>query len=461
MQVYVGGTIDLVGFTDKQKATLKAGLRIPNQLFFKMRKMGKPFGHIKEFHEFYEESKTTGVLKIGRGNSERIKRWFEASGINPSTYIDTVSKRANVGESTISLRDYQKGIPERIIESDHGLCVFSTGFGKSLLALKVAELLQERTLIIVPRKNIYAQFAEDVKTYFGYEAGGIEELVDDSKPIVIATVAGLQRRLGITRGADRTDVSEICRAFGCVIVDECDRSIPAKSRAVVESFRAKHRYGFTATPRRTDGTGKAIEWTYGKVIAQGEIERASPTVRTVSYEDSIPVDEYYLIIEEQTKDEVRNKMIADIAAKEAGEGRRVLILTKRIAHYEAIADHLKERGNDDGTYVIASGGSEAERSQTLRSFRDGTQSFQILLGTFSLLSTGVDIPSLDTLIVAGDLRSDVLAEQSAGRILRLFRDKKSPTIIDIRDIVNPILRKQSRDRDTFYRSQHWPIEAYG
>lgn len=460
MQVYVGATIDLVGFSEKDKATLKAGLRIPNPMFFKMKRMGKPYVHLKENYSYYEEDKASGVLKIGRGNRERLTKWFESRGINPSTYDDTSFPEAKVGTSTIQLREYQAGDPARIISGTSGVCRFATGYGKTILALKVAEALQTRTLFIVPRKNIYAQFAKDIETFFGYKAGGIEDLVDRSKPLVVATLAGLQRRLGIARGAAHTDVSEICRAFGCVIVDECHLSIPEKSRAVVESFRARHRYGFSGTLRRPDGQTKAIEWTYGPLLAEGDVERATPTIRTISYEDDIPVDEYHFIQEEQTLDEERNKIIADAAIREAKNGRRVLILTKRIAHYGAIASHIKAGWTEDGVFAIDSGGNEKARAEQLHSFREGTTDFHILLGTFALLSTGVDIPSLDTLIVAGDLRSDVLAEQSAGRILRLFEKKEHPVIIDVRDVNNPILYNQAKVRDAFYRSQGWVTTPY-
>jgi superfamily II DNA or RNA helicase len=74
-----------------------------------------------------------------------------------------------------------------------------------------------------------------------------------------------------------------------------------------------------------------------------------------------------------------------------------------------------------------------------------------------MLSTGTDIPALDTLIFAGDLRSDVLQEQSAGRILRLFRDKQHPKIIDFVDNKTGILNHQGKARIRWYKKQGWEI----
>lgn len=456
MEIVVGGKIDLIGLPDKDRASIKKGSQIANPMFHKMRRMGKPFVHLSPFIHYYEEDKRNGVLSIGRGCSQRLRRYMETHGITAKVHDLTVFPEARSFRSTIELRPYQRGIPEAIAEYRTGVCRFDTGFGKTILALKVAEILQTPTLIIVPRKSIYESFKTDIEKYFG--AG-----VVDTGLITLATIQGLQRRISEPGYRDTEEALALRDKFGCVIVDECHTTVPEKSRAVIEFFRARHRYGFTATARRTDGQGEALDFIYGPIIADGKVERETPSVKVIEYKDQIPVDEYFEIINEQIEDKERNRIICETAKREALEGRRVLILTKRVEHYETLTELLEALLDKSMVRALASTGSPKERAQTLSDLRGpgGSAIFRCLLGTFSLLSTGVDIPSLDTLIIAGDLKSDVLAEQSAGRILRLFDGKKKPKIIDVHDTGNPILKNQGRERRRFYASQGWDIQPYG
>jgi superfamily II DNA or RNA helicase len=451
MDIVISDKLHLVGFSPERLKTIKEGCQLNNQMFWKMKKMGRPFVHLSPFIKYFEEDKVNGSLKIGRGCLPRLLKYCESNRLAPRIHDLTVSPSVALPPLTISLRPYQLGKPEEIIKSEHGLCRFSTGYGKTILALKVVELLQTRTLIIVPLLSGYEQFKTDIKKGFDLEAGSL----DSTEPIVVATIQALQRRLEAIKG-DALAAAALANSFGLVIIDECHRTVPEKSRDVVEFFKAKYRYGFTATPRRTDGQGDALAFIFGPIISEGDIERASPTVRILEYHDQIPVDEYHEIINAQIEDQARNTLICEAARQAANDSRRVLILTKRVEHYERLAEELA----DLEPLAIKSTGKAKDRALLLADLRSGSKEFKCLLGTFSLLSTGVDIPSLDTLIIAGDLKSDVLAEQSAGRILRLFEGKADPIIIDINDVNNPILRYQGRERRKFYKEQGWQITAY-
>ena len=109
-------------------------------------------------------------------------------------------------------------------------------------------------------------------------------------------------------------------------------------------------------------------------------------------------------------------------------------------------------------YLIQS--SDKERALLLGQFKRSERDFQLIIGTTALLSTGVDIPALDVLILACDMKSEVLTEQSVGRILRLFKSKSDPKIIDIVDNKNPILLRQFNERRKFYESKDWPLLQY-
>ena len=98
-----------------------------------------------------------------------------------------------------------------------------------------------------------------------------------------------------------------------------------------------------------------------------------------------------------------------------------------------------------------------EDKNLIASLRNGSIPFNIILGTTSLLATGTNIPQLDTLIIAGDLKSDVLAEQGIGRITRIHKGKQKPKVIDIADRKNIFFKKQAEIRKEFYKSMGWEI----
>ena len=76
----------------------------------------------------------------------------------------------------------------------------------------------------------------------------------------------------------------------------------------------------------------------------------------------------------------------------------------------------------------------------------------ILLGTFSMASEGMDIPKLDTLILSSP-KSDVV--QSVGRILRKKHDI-NPLVYDVVDDFS-IFSGQFYKRMRFYKKNSYPI----
>lgn len=399
-----------------------------------------------------------GVFYCGRGLEDRILSYAENHNIELEWYEKTV-KPTFESKSTITLRPYQEGVPENaILAGEHGILRLDTGWGKTFCALRMAELLQTTSLFVVPKKSILGQFVADIEKFFGRKAGVIGDGKFDVQPYTVATIQTLQKKIKTLHPTDAKHLSEF---FGAVFVDECHTTVPKKSREVIEFFPARHLYGLTATNRRTDEQGEALDFIYGKVLADGKMERASPTVEITRYTGKIPMGEYPDIIEDQINDYERNKLIATRVVEEVDRGRKVLVLTKRVSHYETLHELIRELdpGGADRAIALRGTGSSKARASALTDLRSGGRDFAVLLGTFSLLSTGVDVPSLDTLIIAGDLKSDVLTEQSAGRCQRILEGKPNPKIIDFWDVGNPILKRQGVLRQSWYRSLGWAVSV--
>ena len=319
----------------------------------------------------------------------------------------------------------------------------------TIIAIQLINLLRKNTLIILPRTNLLNQFKYEVKKYFNYKAGIIQGNKWEVKPITLASSATLKKR----------DLTSIQDYFGMVIFDECHTTISDKGIKLASSFNCKYLYGMSATPERTedDGRTRAVFFTFGDILINKELPQKKPLVESILTHIEIePSYEYAEIIDKQIENQDRLDLVIRIIKDELLENRKILILTKRIAHYTTLAERLK----DYKVYSISSTGTAQEKrhqTELLRKMREGECDFQVILGTYSMLSTGVDIPALDTLIFAGDIKASLLVKQSAGRIMRLFEGKQNPKVIDIVDNKSPILFNQFRKRLSFYKQSGWLV----
>ena len=86
----------------------------------------------------------------------------------------------------------------------------------------------------------------------------------------------------------------------------------------------------------------------------------------------------------------------------------------------------------------------------------------IIFATIQLASEALDIPRLDTIVLALPIKQDKTLIQSVGRILR--NDKlesltQIPVVVDISDILS-IYQKWSEKRNIVYARKNWFVQNY-
>ena len=455
MKIFVSNNVRIESAPPKMINALKQALTLPNPVFttlLRRVKLGYQSARclyaVKKEFKYYEHDKTLNIFTCGRGTEMPIKKYLsdhpEIKTEWDSEFVDVDLKKPLVFNGT--LRDYQVGVPEQILSAgSHGVIKLGTGYGKTLIACELIRKLNKTALIIVPRNSILAQFKETLKDFYDYDPGIIQGRIWDIKDITVASVATLKQRC----------CNDIKNKFSIVLVDECHTTISDKGIKTVQSFCSSYLYGLSATPKRTDEQSKAIFFTFGPILIDRALPQKNPVVQVVKTNIDIRVNINYAdMIGSMADNTDRNFLIYRLAIQELKDKRKILILTKRIEHYKNIAKFF------DNTFKIFQMSSDVkseERDELLRGFRNNAIEFDVILGTFSLLSTGVDIKQLDTLIIAGDLKSSVLTQQSAGRILRLFEGKNSPKVIDLDDNLNGILKTQAQARRRFYKENNWEI----
>jgi len=388
-----------------------------------------------------------GILEVPRGMRGRLVAFFDKVGaeVEYSSELRGTALYPVIPDNNLALRDYQKPLVEKMLKYQEGILWAGTGTGKTIMALEVIYRLGLRATILVNKTALAYQFQSELKKYYDYDAGMVGNGKKDIKGITIATVQTLQR--------DPDLLEKLAARTAVLVMDECQSAVTNKTMGVLRSFAPKHLYGLSATPFRDDGKTLAIGFFFGAIIAKYKSEEMKPVIQVIKTGAKIPVDDYHVMIENMVNHEDRNELIKLLVMGEILDGRKVLVLTKRVQHYKNIQENFFD---SDEIFFIDS--ADKDRNLLLSRLKSGEQPFQVIFGTTSLLSVGIDIPSLDTLILVCDMKGTVITTQSIGRIQRLFKGKENPKVIDLWDDKNPILTRQFWARWRIYSNSGFEIQ---
>ena len=351
------------------------------------------------------------------------------------------------------LREEQKPIEKIYLDNAYekggGIISIRCGGGKTVLALHIISVLKKKAIVIVHKDFLMTQWRDRILEFLpDARIGKIQQdTVDiEDKDIVLAMVQSLSMK---EYHEDTFD------SFGLAVFDECHHlgaEVFSKSMSKVAS---KYMLGLSATPKRKDGLSKVFEWYMGDIVylqKKKNEDYAEVQLIDCNYNDI----KYNKVELNFRKDPCmpkminnicdyfkRSELIRDLIKKYHKDGRSILILSDRRGHLDMLFKMLN--GYSRGFYV---GGMKPDELRE-------SQEKEILLATFSMASEGMDIPKLNTVILASP-KSDV--EQSVGRVFRQKAcDRKfHPLIIDIIDNFS-LFVKQSEKRIKFYQKSNFTL----
>ena len=290
------------------------------------------------------------------------------------------------------------------------------------VALALSSQLKVRTMIVVHKEFLANQWVEKIKEFCpGATIGRVQgDTFDTEKDFVIAMIQTMCMRDFDKKAFD---------SIGLLIVDEAHHiGAPAFSQFMFK-ICPKFTLGLTATPDRKDGLTRLLYWFLGPEFFKVErVNQATTKVKTLDYVDEAfkeapPVTRFgqlnmAAMINIVTELEARNDLIVETVESAFKAGRRVLVLSDRREHCFYLQNRL---GSKAKLYV--GGMKEADLAKSAES--------PVVVATFQLAHEGLDIPALDTVILATP-KSDI--KQSIGRIMRETKGKvNDPLIYDIAD----------------------------
>lgn len=447
IELIVRNKLYIYNLPETIKSQFKKAFTLDNPLYYKLMRSKNTramYGTPKEFKYYYDNNNEFIVL---RGLRNVVIKHLDKLGLKYTIKEDLVEKPiSNIAMlPNIEIRDYQEGIIGAIMMHRYpeGIIHASTGSGKTIVMLELIKRLNLTATILVPNTLVLRQIENEAKKFYGYTP---DIIGDGSKKIGDVTISTFQSLFNNPKL-----LQELSDNTSILMIDECHGVVSDERIKVIKEFRPKYLYGFSGTLDREDGKAKAIEFVCGKILAEYSATMLTPTVEIKYSSINIPVADYPTMVEYMSEHEGRNSLIKSLLNFERMVGRKVLVLTKRIEHSKLIYENLLGK---EGCYLILS--DDKDRNDKLAKLKAG-KDFECIIGTTSLLSQGFDLPQLDTLILACDMRSGILTKQSVGRILRLFEGKKQPLIIDIVDSKNPFFNRQAKARQAIYNKLNWII----
>ena len=237
-------------------------------------------------------------------------------------------------------------------------------------------------------------------------------------------------------GADperKENFLNLCKRTELVIVDEAHTSTAPTYDEVISKLTSYDSFliGLSATPGRNDPS-QTIELAqmYGQQLVSitdnnnNEISDAVEYLRQEGYLASVIFEELNSgaqvtendegrICTELAENSLRNEQIINQIERADQADQSTIVFACTRDHVLALTALCRARGIDSG-FIIGEV-PQSERINLLNRFRSG--SLRILIN-LEILSTGVDLPNVDKLIITRPIGSPILYSQILGRALR-------------------------------------------
>ncbi|AFY95479.1 DEAD/DEAH box helicase [Chamaesiphon minutus] len=335
---------------------------------------------------------------------------------------------------TYQLRDYQTDLLDRINKawfSGHRslLCQLPTGGGKTIVFSTVVHQASKsglKCLVLAHREELIKQAADKIEIITNEPVGIIKAgyPANYDRDIQVASVQSLVRRL------DR------CPQFDLIVVDEAHHSTSRTYRTILDRYPNARVLGVTATPIRLDAKGfrgifdeLICGVTVSELIASGSLcqYKYFASERSMSVENVGKRQGDF-----KTEDVARANPVAGLAGdvvksyRDYLPGKQAVIFCINVEHSIAIAEHFKAAGII--AHHLDGNSSSGERADVMTQFTD--KQIQVLTNC-ALFDEGLDIPSLDGVILARPTQSLSRFLQMVGRALRVCEGKEHAIIIDL------------------------------
>lgn len=357
--------------------------------------------------------------------------------------------------------DYQEESIMAALNVSKGIVRIATSGGKSLVISYIIKTLLEhklaqKNLIIVPTVGLVTQFHSDMIEY------GIPEKIvgrvsanwkEFDKPIVVSTWQSLKNNMCYMDLFDAVFVDEVHGVRGRIL-----------SEIVMTAKNARWRLGFTGTMPESTLEQLQVKSYLGPILKdfssmelakRGYVSKCNIKMIHLEYENQ-PRGEYDEVKDQVFNNPYRMEVIRKIIND--ADGSVLLLVGKVEKEGEILCNFLEKCPEMSGKEIMfLSGRDDADEREKWRKYMENSKT-TVLIATYGIFSTGVNIKSLRHLILASPFKSKIRVLQSIGRALRLHADKVFGAVVwDLCDDVK-FLDKHTNIRVKHYNHEKFPME---
>lgn len=312
------------------------------------------------------------------------------------------------------------------------LVIASTGTGKTYMsAFDVKKFNPKRILFIVHREEILSKAKETYERIIKNKSMGLYtgNLKEKDADYLFSTVQSLNLHLFEFKEDD----------FDYIIVDEAHHSASSSYQKILEYFKPKFLLGMTATPERSDGEN-IFEIFDNNVALEVRLYDA--------LKDELVIPFHYFGITDITGIDLSDVDIDNISevTKRLNINKRVNFIINKMNFYGHDGDKLKcigfcvsiehakymaEEFNKRGIKSICLTGNDSveRRKEVIKRFEDNEDELKVIF-TVDIFNEGVDIPSINMVLMLRPTNSPIIFIQQLGRGLRKHDSKSFLTVLD-------------------------------
>jgi superfamily II DNA or RNA helicase len=369
---------------------------------------------------------------------------------------------------TMQPRDYQMKAFVDGIREGRALFLSPTASGKSLIIYLMQRYYNVRTLVVVPTISLVHQMTSDFESYSGkkedvHKIHGGQSNESNSR-VIVTTWQSIYKL-----------PKEWFDQFEVVIGDEA-HLFKAKSMVTImeKMSECKYKFGFTGTLDGSQCHELILEGLFGPVrrvtttaelIMQQHLADFKIKALVLRYDDevrqSLSKASYQDEIDFIVRNESRNRFIKNLVI--SLNGNTLLLFQFVEKHGKILNDMLLSEVGDRKVFFVHGGVDGIEREEVRRIIE--TESNAIIVASYGVYSTGVNIKNLSNVIFSSPSKSRIRNLQSIGRGLRRSETKTAAVLYDIADDLTWKKRKNYTllhfaERLKIYGEEKFPVKLY-
>lgn len=345
----------------------------------------------------------------------------------------------------LRLEPFQERLLEKIALArgrghHRNLLVSATGTGKTVMAAvdyaRLRQTLPRARLLFVAHRNEILDQSLATFRHAIREASFGEKWIGRARPQQFEHVFASIQSLN---AANLEDLE--LDHFDVVIVDEFHHAAAPTYRKLLDHIAPKELLGLTATPERSDGLS-ILHWFDNRIAAELRLWDAIDQQRLCPFmyfgiHDGLDLteipwrrgqgyDPQALSNLFTSTDAWARKVVQEVARlADSPSTMRALGFCVSIQHAKFMASQFNHHGI--ASVAISGDSSQADRDAALRDLAAGKVR---VVFSVDLFNEGVDVPTVDTLLMLRPTESPTLFLQQLGRGLRRAKDKSFCTVLD-------------------------------